>query len=377
MLISLSALIAPPKYTNSIACLYTWPAALMVNDTFSPRLVCRHMISVLDSETVSPNAEHAVTITVTVLSNPYDDRDTMPASSAYSIPHDLCTSSSSFPRRPSTLPVREVPFFSPFSFHWSYLMLSMMAASAGKHFSATRSTAVKNMLNSSGASTHPWLRPCPTSNVSEHSPSSNRMHACMPSWNWRMTASIHGGTPKGARTSHRRVRSTESCFGEVDRAQVQGGVIFPPQFLQSSYYEHRVNRRGLRSESTLFLRQNVLAFALVTQATRYDFEEYFAGVSHEGDATIIATPSPIFLLVKHLNRCIFSLHPPTSPLHTATTITRNVPSVSNPPSSAKTSGTRPGGHHVLPPFDSRAHGSPHLLRAYTGHHRVVCTGATA
>ena len=44
-------------------------------------------------------------------------------------------------------------------------------------------------------------------------------------------------------------------------------------------------------------------------------KEYFAGVSHEGDATTIATPS-IFLLVKHLNRCIFpSLSHATSPPH--------------------------------------------------------------
>ena len=27
--------------------MYTWPAALTVNDTFPPPLVCRHMISVL------------------------------------------------------------------------------------------------------------------------------------------------------------------------------------------------------------------------------------------------------------------------------------------------------------------------------------------
>ena len=98
------------------------------------------------------------------------------------------------------------------------------------------------------------------------------------------------------------------CFGEVDKAQhVQGGVLLPRQFLQSSYYEHHVNRRALGFEPTLFLRQNVLAFAIVTQATRDDFEEYFAGVSREGDATIIATLSPIFLFVKHLNRCIFPL----------------------------------------------------------------------
>ena len=84
-------------------------------------------------------------------------------------------------------------------------MLSVMAASARKRFPATRSTAVKNTSNSSGATTHPCLRPYPTSNLSEHSPLSNRTHACMPSWNWRVTASILGGTPKRARTSHIRV----------------------------------------------------------------------------------------------------------------------------------------------------------------------------
>ena len=97
------------------------------------------------------------------------------------------------------------------------------------------------------------------------------------------------------------------CFGEIDKAQVQGGVLLPRQFLQSSYYEHHVNRRASGSEPTLFLWPNVLAFAIVTQATRDYFEECFAGVSHEGDATIIATLSPTFLLVKHLNRCTFTL----------------------------------------------------------------------
>ena len=90
-------------------------------------------------------------------------------------------------------------------------MLSVLAASARKRFSATCSTAMTNMLNSSGASTHPCLRPCPTSHLSEqHFPPSSRTHACIPPWNWRMTASILGGTPKRSRTSHRRVWSTES-----------------------------------------------------------------------------------------------------------------------------------------------------------------------
>ena len=52
------------------------------------------------------------------------------------------------------------------------------------------------------------------------------------------------------------------------------------------------------------------------EATRDDFEEYFADVSLDGDTTITATLCPIFLLVNHLNRCIFPLLRHEPPLHT-------------------------------------------------------------
>ena len=66
-------------------------------------------------------------------------------------------------------------------------------------------------------------------------------------------------------------------FGKVER-QLQGCCIFPRQFFQSSCYdEHHVNRRALEPEPTLlFRRQNILTFAVVTHATRDDFEECFA-----------------------------------------------------------------------------------------------------
>ena len=47
------------------------------------------------------------------------------------------------------------------------------------------------------------------------------------------------------------------CFGEVDEAHVQGGVLLPQQLLQTLYHEHHVNRRALRSEPTLFTRHHV------------------------------------------------------------------------------------------------------------------------
>ena len=151
-------------------------------------------------------------------------------------------------------------------------MLSVMAASARKRFSATRSTALH----------HPTAGTLDTvvelADDGEHS----RWHA------QRSKDMLQKGSVNGV-------------FGEFHKAQIQESVLLPRQILQSLYYEHHVNRRALGSEPKLFLPQNVLAFAIVTQATLDDFEEHFAGVSHEGYATIIAILSPIFLLVKHLN----------------------------------------------------------------------------
>ena len=88
-------------------------------------------------------------------------------------------------------------------------------------------------------------------------------------------------------------------FGEVNKTQIQRRVL-PRQFLQASYYKHHVNHRALGNKSKMFLRQNVLDFAVVTRkATRHGSDNYSTGVSHEGDATIVATLRPIFLLVQH------------------------------------------------------------------------------
>ena len=74
----------------------------------------------------------------------------------------------------------------------------------------TFSTAANKMLNNSGYNTHPCRSPCSTSNQSEHTPSSGRTQALIPSWNCRMTAIICGGTPMRVSTCHKRVRSTVS-----------------------------------------------------------------------------------------------------------------------------------------------------------------------
>ena len=58
-----------PAQVHKLDRLYTWPAAATVNGTCPPPFVCRHIISVLASDTVSPNAVHAVMMTVNIFSN--------------------------------------------------------------------------------------------------------------------------------------------------------------------------------------------------------------------------------------------------------------------------------------------------------------------
>ena len=123
------------------------------------------------------------------------------------------------------------------------------------------------------ASTHPCLRPCPTTNLSERSPSSNRTHACMPLWNWRITASILGGMPKRARTSHIRVRSTESYALVRSIKHKYKGVSF---FCANSCSHRTTNIlpivEGWGFGPTLFLWQKKIAFAVVTKIIRDDDE---------------------------------------------------------------------------------------------------------
>ena len=77
-------LMLPPRYTNSFVWLYTWPAASTLNmavDSGIP-FVRKHMISVLVSDTVRPNAAHTTTITHIIFSAARGDCETTSASSA-------------------------------------------------------------------------------------------------------------------------------------------------------------------------------------------------------------------------------------------------------------------------------------------------------
>ena len=169
----------------------------------------RHMVSVLASETVNPNEPHTAMISAIIFAGLFLDLETMPASSAYDIPRIGCGSASLLGFISPFLsppPPPPAPHCTPY--HTTSFITS---ASALYRSTATRSTAVNNILNNNGASTHSCRNPCPTPNQSEYSPSSVRMRARMPSWKWRITARASLVVRSNrASTVHERVRSTEA-----------------------------------------------------------------------------------------------------------------------------------------------------------------------
>ena len=206
---SASSVMRPPRYTKWWIWWYFWPAAAISSAgrggfgvspgccAFSGARIRR--VSVVFSDTVEPNAPNTFTTIISILTSPAGDLDTIPASSAYSIPHTaVCTRSSSVSCGPLPLPSSRNTRF------------SRMVSSSLKRCSTTSITAAKKMLNSNGDSTHPCRSPCVTSNHSESSPSSIRTLARIPLWNWPMISIITGGTPARASTFHNSSRSTES-----------------------------------------------------------------------------------------------------------------------------------------------------------------------
>ena len=113
---SLLELMSLLNNTNSNFSLYTWLAALLADDTFSPSLVCRRIhglcfgLADRKPERRARSDDHCI-----IMFNPPDDRYTMPPSSAYGIPLKLSTSFSSFPLRVDFACAWRA-FFSLFSF---------------------------------------------------------------------------------------------------------------------------------------------------------------------------------------------------------------------------------------------------------------------
>ena len=142
----------PPVFNNWFVCLYLWPAASMtsggVRDVWLG--VCSNIVSVFFSDTVRPAASKTVTMTVIILASPSADLETIPASSAYNMPHtDLRTQAVAI----------SFPTAAPSS-RWTKSLLVTIYLSSLKLTRTTCITEAKNMLNNSGDSTQPCRSPC-------------------------------------------------------------------------------------------------------------------------------------------------------------------------------------------------------------------------
>ena len=169
-----------PRYTDSVARLYTWPTASVDSNESDPVRTFRHHAHDLrlGFQTINPNEPRTATTVCHHLCK------AVPRSGNRNDARVVCVQHSPDRLRPRPsllgfispfLRPPSLPPPSPFSSHISENTISFTtSALALNRSTATRSTAVKNMLNNNDASTHPYRRPCPTPNQSEYSPSSVR-----------------------------------------------------------------------------------------------------------------------------------------------------------------------------------------------------------
>ena len=124
-----------------------------------------------------------------------------------------------------------------------------------------------------------------------------------------MTKIIICGTPKRATTVQRRVRSTESYALVRSVKHTSSGIHF---FRASSCNrritnKHHIDGRTVRSETTLFLRQDPHALTVLAEAASDDLQQYLAGVRYQRDAPVVAAFCSILLFVKYHDNDIFPL----------------------------------------------------------------------
>lgn len=249
-----SCVLDPPKYAISIICLVYLADCSESERHILPQLVGTYSPSwppipyIHTPHTLSRSPSSSSPVLHV------GDSDTMPTSSVYStFPTMLGLLLFSLPVDfASPLLVRLLPL--RIFLHWSPAMLPMIAASA-KMCPGHAQHDHKNTLSNSGESANPRRRFVSTLIISEHSPPPSRTRTPMPPWDFRMSLSALGGTPKRAtcREAHKNVRPTEvhALVSPIKRTRYMQRGVLPRQFLQASYHEHHVDRRaGIYSHIT-------------------------------------------------------------------------------------------------------------------------------
>ena len=99
------------------------------------------------------------------------------------------------------------------------------------------------------------------------------------------------------------------------KAYIQRNSFLSRQLLQSTNHKHHIGGRTVRSETTLFLRQDPHALTVLAEAASDDLQQYLAGVCYHRDAPVVAALCPILLFVEYHDDGILPLlrHPPPPP----------------------------------------------------------------
>ena len=94
-------------------------------------------------------------------------------------------------------------------------------------------------------------------------------------------------------------------FGKVDRAYIEWSSFVPA--LEPTNHKTHIGGRTVRSESTLFLRQDPHALKLLAEVASGDLQQYLTGVRYQRDAPVVAALCPILLSVEYHDDDIFPL----------------------------------------------------------------------
>ena len=126
-------------------------------------------------------------------------------------------------------------------------------------------------------------------------------------------------------------RQTEYCpeegsingavrFRKVDKAYMQWNSFLTRQLLQPTNHKHHIGGKTVRSETTLFLRQDPHALTVLDEVASDDLQQYLTGVRYQRDAPVVAALCPILLFMEYHDDGILPLLRHLAPPQIRTTI---------------------------------------------------------
>ena len=101
---------------------------------------------------------------------------------------------------------------------------------------------------------------------------------------------------------------------------MNGIRFFRVKLLVPTNHEHNIGGRTVRSETTLFLRQDPHVLAVLAEAASDDRQQYLAGVRYQRNTPVVAALCPILLFAEYHDDGMFPLLRHLPPLQIETTV---------------------------------------------------------